>query len=255
MKLSKILRNTGFILLFISLLFIINCSNQDVKKTGDTLPNINQIDKAIDQGHFNQAREMIRKIRCSQVEVPDPLAIKLDFRLALMKRIKLDFNKTEDEVKQKIEKYYPELQENQLRRWEKDKVLEMRMINGKKRYFHNSVYNLFLIDDEAKAVKEKIDGKKEDPLKKICLNHTAKVLDKYETNRKNLLIPVTMRINYKLSVDANAVPAGEIIRCWMPYPRTSRKRQNNIKLLSTGQDDFIIAPEDQLQRSIYMEKV
>ena len=255
MKLSKILRNTGFILLFISLLFIINCSNQDVKKTGDTLPNINQIDKAIDQGHFNQAREMIRKIRCSQVEVPDPLAIKLDFRLALMKRIKLDFNKTEDEVKQKLEKYYPELQDNQLRRWEKDKVLEMRMINGEKRYFHNSVYNLFLIDDEAKAVKEKIDGKKEDPLKKICLNHTAKVLDKYETNRKNLLIPVTMRINYKLSVDANAVPAGEIIRCWMPYPRTSRKKQNNIKLLSTGQDDFIIAPEDQLQRSIYMEKV
>ncbi|MCF7740704.1 MAG: transglutaminase domain-containing protein [Candidatus Marinimicrobia bacterium] len=254
MEIKKLFLNYSLIFLLVSSFIITGC-NTEVKKPGGTLPNISQIDNAIDRGHFQEAKEMIRKIRCANAEVPDTLEIELDFRLALMKRIKLDFNKTEEEVRQKLDKYYPELTSNQLQQWEKDKVLEMRMINGKKRYFHNSVYNLFLIDDEAKVVKEKIDGKKEDPLKKICLDHTGRILDDFKSTGKNLLVPVTMRINYKLSVDANAVPAGEVIRCWMPYPRTRRERQSNIKLLSTGQDNFVIAPEDQLQRSIYMEKV
>ena len=36
-----------------------------------------------------------------------------------------------------------------------------------------------------------------------------------------------MRVTYTLTVDTNAVPAGKIIRCWLPYPRQDQARQQD----------------------------
>ena len=67
-------------------------------------------------------------------------------------------------------------------------------------------------------------------------------------------MPVTMKLRYTITVPAGEVPAGEMIRVWMPYPRNNEKHKN-IKLLSTSQPEYIISPETYVHRSIYMEKV
>ena len=218
------------------------------------MPDITQIDRAIDRGNFTEAKELIRKLKCSSADLPDTTEIALDFRLALMKRIKLDFNKDIADIKEELSKYYPRITARRIAKWENKNVLEMRVIDGEKCYFHNAVANLFRLDSNAMAVKTKIDGKKESRLDQIKQEHTARVLDEYKSSGKNLLHPVEMRINYRVEVEPNVTPAGEVIRCWMPFPRTSRDRQQNIKLISTNIDNYIIAPDKYKQRSIYMEK-
>lgn len=244
-----------FLISIFMITFLLECNDQQAtQEAGAVLPNISQVDKAIDNGHFNKAKELIRKIRCSQADLPDTTEIALDFRLALIKRIKLDFNKTEQDIRQELAKYYPDLDDSMLKKWERDDALEMRIINGKKFYFHNAVSNLFRINEKAKAVKTKVEGEKEDRLDQIKLEHTREILDEVKESGKNRVEPVDMHIKYKLTVEPNAVPDGEIIRCWMPYPRTSRKRQKNIEFVSANVDDYIIAPQEYLQRTIYMEK-
>ena len=66
--------------------------------------------------------------------------------------------------------------------------------------------------------------------------------------------PVKMKFTYTLTVDADAVPAGEMVRCWLPFPKEVDVRQQDVKLLSTSQEDYILAPNTQPHRTLYMQK-
>ena len=65
--------------------------------------------------------------------------------------------------------------------------------------------------------------------------------------------PVTMKINYSISVNTNVVPDGENIRCWIPFPREIENRQFNIKLIKTDPETYQMADNSALQRTIYFE--
>ena len=76
----------------------------------------------------------------------------------LNRRIALDFTRTKADVMAYIQKYIPDVTEEQMLRWEKSGALECRIINGEKRYFRNAGPNLFRIDAECRKIKEAKDG-------------------------------------------------------------------------------------------------
>jgi transglutaminase-like putative cysteine protease len=57
-----------------------------------------------------------------------------------------------------------------------------------------------------------------------------------------------------LTVKADAVPAGETIRAWIPYPRAIVGQQEDIRLTGSEPAKATIAPESSLQRTAYLEK-
>jgi len=61
-------------------------------------------------------------------------------------------------------------------------------------------------------------------------------------------------MTFSVTVKADAAPANELIRCWLPYPRTDEKRQTNIRLLSTSEPHYDIAPDTCAHKTIYQEK-
>jgi hypothetical protein len=63
-----------------------------------------------------------------------------------------------------------------------------------------------------------------------------------------------MTITYTLTVEPDAVPEGEIIRCWLPWPRSGCPRQQDIKLLSTSNPEYAIAPDSSVHSTIFMEE-
>lgn len=244
-----------FTLFFCAVLWV-NCSpKEDLKPMNeqDIQLTVKTIDDNIKQGNFQTARNLIQKLQ-NQPAISDEILIQLRFKKALMKRINIDFCRNEEYVRDKLKHYYPQLTGEMLRNWETSNALEMRIIDGEKKYFRNAVPNLFRIDKEAQKVKEKIDGISEDGLSQFRLQHTAAVINKHQTQNKNLLNPVQIKINYNVIVDADAVPASETIRCWLPYPREDHARQQNVQLHKTNVKNYIIAPENYPQRSLYMEK-
>lgn len=50
------------------------------------------------------------------------------------------------------------------------------------------------------------------------------------------------------------MPAGELVKCWLPYPRTGLQRLPKVEFLEASQEDYLIAPNETMQRTVYMEK-
>ncbi len=211
------------------------------------------INKQIFEGNFSKAALMIKNILSSKSLNPLE-SYDLNFQVDKMNRIRLDFNKTEKEVKSELEKYYPNLNKKMLSGWEKDKSLEVKMIDGKKMFFHNAVSNLFRINAAAKKQKEKVDGIQSDPLSQFLKTHLPQSVKESLDSGKDLVNPVKMKITYTLTVDSNAVPDGEIIRCWLPYPREDFARQTDVKLISVNSNEYIISDDSHPQRTLYIEK-
>jgi len=245
-KISRLLRTTR--LLILGGVFFIAC-NPVSKKPFD----ISGIEKLIHPGEFRKAELLADSLKSiGNLEVKD--IYDLDSIVDISRRIRLDFRLTETEVKNQLSKYFPALDTALFRKWETTLKLEMRLIDGEKRYFKNTVSNLFRLDDEARKYKDKIDSFQVDSLNLFCLQHTQKAIQETKTSGETVL-PVRMKLTYTVKAKPNVVPEGKIIRCWMPFPREGNARQKNMRLISSEPEDAEIASNSNLQRSIYMEKM
>lgn len=168
-------------------------------------------------------------------------------------RLLRDFDKTEAQVTDQIREYIPDVTVAQMRAWEESKALEYMVLDGKKRYFHNAVPNLFRIDSACHLIKY---GDAPIPAAKdsdIVVNIPA-IISAVKSDGHSIAVPRRMRITYTLSVHADAVPAGETIRCWLPYPRRDVARQQDVKLISAGEPGYVISPDRYLHSTLYLEE-
>ncbi|MCF7832045.1 MAG: transglutaminase-like domain-containing protein [Candidatus Marinimicrobia bacterium] len=227
-----------FILIFLLLAIMSGCSS---------------IDEKMEKGHFKMAKTQINNLLAGD-NVPDLERIALEEKKDIMHRIELDFNKSLDDILPDIKKYYPEVTSEQLRAWGESKALEKMKINGEDRYFARSARNLFRIDKDAKAQMIKIDGEKKDELVSFLEQNLPSVIEDVKNSKGVTGKSLKIKFTYTLTVDADAVPAGEMIRCWLPFPREGNVRQQDVKLLSTNMEDYILAPNSQMQRTLYMQK-
>lgn len=213
------------------------------------------IDREIERGNFSKASKMIDSVIYSNRDLSVSEVSDLEFQKEKLNRIRLDFPKSADDMLAYIRKYYPDADQKSLEKWEKDRSLESMVIDGQKKYFSRAASNLFLINKEAKAQKEKAAGTSKDVLDEFLDTHLQETLKEFSSdNKTHLANPVKMQITYTLSVKPDAVPEGEVVRCWLPYPREGHKRQTDISLISVNSDEYTIADNKNLQRTLYMEK-
>lgn len=169
----------------------------------------------------------------------------------LQHRLAIDFCRTRAEVTEYIHKYIPEANDSMITAWTNSGKLEAMTLDGELRYFKNAAPNLFRIDEYCNKRKEAITGKitstyhnlGEQNIQKIAEDiRSGKNADKdatakpggYLSGDKYIGEPVRMRVRYTLTVDPGAVPDGETIRCWLPYPRADVPRQKDVKFIEAG---------------------
>ena len=215
----------------------------------------------IEQGEFTKASQTINYILATDTSLTDMDKYDLSFEIERLDRIEKDFTKTRQDVIDFIKEYIPDVSDDMIDRWEAEKSLEMMVIDGEKRYFKYAARNLFRINKECKAIwdehhKGEVPEATDSTRSKLVFNKLdQKIIDYYHRTGGKYSNPAVRRIDYTLTVNADAVPDGEIIRCWLPYPREIQDRQTNIKLLETDPAEYLIAPNDlTLQRTIYFEK-
>lgn len=239
-------RNTTWSFLLAGIFFV-SCSKV-IERPVDFI-KINRLQAS---GEFKRVKAVCDSIKAHQ-KLTDGQIRKLDSIVEIGNRVELDFRFTEKEIKEKLNKYFPDLDSTTMQKWEHTRKLEMRRIDGEKRYFGNAVPNLFRLDDSARPFKEKVDGIKVDSLDLFCLAHTQRVIEATKKSGE-VTLPVKIRLSYLVDVDINAVPDGKTIRCWLPFPREGNARQKNIRLISTEPGNAVIADNSYLQRSVYLER-
>ena len=183
-----------------------------------------------------------------------PLYRKADSLAQIAERIGLDFNTTEKQVIAQIEKRTGSFSKENKDEWEKKGWLEWRLINGEKMYFKRAASNLMLLKKFYEQKDERLMEIANDPDMVFRLNHTIEAV-KATDDQSNPVVPVSMEITYTITVHPDAVPAGEMIRCWLPWPKSNHPRQGKIKLLSASDSEYIIAPDSAIHSTIYMQRV
>ena len=163
----------------------------------------------------------------------------------LARRIALDFPHTQQDIREQLRKEIPDLTDEEFARWDVPTLLESTTVGGEKRYFHNAVPNLWRVSEEARARRKTPWKRNEGPMEVANAHH----LDVIEGRNAARRVQVTQQ----LIVNADAVPAGETIRAWIPFPREIEGLQEDIRLLSTTPAPHVLAPPGTLQRTVALE--
>jgi len=171
-----------------------------------------------------------------------------------LQRIEKDFTLGEKDLTAYIRQYIPDLTQEDLSRWEEEKSLECMVVQGEKRYFAHAGRNLFRIDKQCRRIWDEAHSDTPVPERFDQVKHAQEIM--HGTGRETLkyTCPVRLHIKYTISVKPNQVPAGQPIRCWIPFPRVIPDRQTEIVLLGTDPPLHRLASNDVLQRTIYLER-
>jgi len=231
------------------------CSNQIMIE--DSADMKKQIDQAIRNGEYTAASEMIAQyMKEGSLSEQDRKAYA--FERERLSRVRADFTAIPEDVLSYIKQYYPDVTGEDIERWETEKSLEFKIIDGEKRYFARAARNLFRINADMKNVW--VAQHSEDEITsgsgaKLNLDvHNAQIIKAANDSQGMFVEPRRLRIKQSLEVLADEVPAGEMVKCWIPYPRHIEGRQENIDLIKTLPAQHHLASPDALQRTIYMEK-
>lgn len=216
--------------------------------------SLKAIDAEINAGNFSKAKNSI-DLYIAQNNLSAKEVYDLNFKKDVLERISIDFSKSSDDVIGYIKKYYPNVNDKMLLNWETEKSLEMKVIDGQKKYMSRAAPNLFRINKDAIKRKLEIDGFQEDNVEKVLITHLPAVVTSLKNGNKTQAEPVMMKVKYTITLKPNIVPAGELVRCWLPYPREDSRRQKDVKLISVSDINFIISPQDYAHRTLYMQKV
>lgn len=210
-----------------------------------------QIEKDITTGNLKHAKLFADSVK-KLCPGDNRLVHKADSLSQIAERIALDFSLSGDQIISKLNKSVGSFSQEDKASWEKLNWLEFRIIDGEKKYFKRAASNLILIKNFHldRTNSDSVTAKKGNLI--FRKSHTESIIK--ATGPEALpVVPVEMKIDYTITVRADAVPAGETVRCWIPWPKESHPRQKNINLISTSVDNYIIAPDSAIHRTIYME--
>lgn len=229
------------------LIFLSGCGT-----TSDYNQVLEDIQENLDFGNLSIVLQITDSLKKSGIKNNEFLHI-ADSLSQIAERVNLDFSLSEAEEINKIESRIGPFSPEEKSAWEKKGWLEWRMIDGEKKYFKRADANLLLIKKFYEDKDSWLSDIANDPEMVFRLKHTEEV-NKSSYNNGNPVVPVKMNVTYTITVQPDAVPEGEKLRCWMPLPREDRPRQKDVKLLYTSDPEYTVSPDTSIHHSIFMEE-
>lgn len=218
-------------------------------ETSDS-PGVRAVIERIDRGDFAGARALID----ATVDRASPADARvLAFQRERMRRIELDFDQDATQVRDRVRSRIPDLRDEEFARWDAQGLFERMDIDAKRRYFNRAASNLFRLSAEARARRAEQTPFLESPFATTHQHHG----DVVAATRQGLahdVLPRRWKVTQSLTVNANAVPEGEVVRAWIPFPREIPGQQDGIRLLSSAPATHRIASAETLQRTVYLEQ-
>ncbi len=203
-----------------------------------------------DAGHFRDANARIDAL----LPNADPDRRRaLEWERERMRRVRIDFSLDRAGAWQRVQKHIPDLDAREFAVWDRQGLMEAMEIDGERRWFGRAPSNLFRLSAEARARRAEQTPFREGPMESLNDVQRSIRADALASGKTNGLQPMRVRVKQGITVEADAVPPGETVRAWIPWPREIPGQQRDIKLLSSSPAKARIAPASTLQRTAYME--
>lgn len=207
-----------------------------------------------DTGRFRDAEAAIDAALAREDVLPAHTLRDLAFERERMRRIRMDFTLDEAELRERVRRQAPDLREEEFARWRDAGLFESMTIDGQVRYFNRAGSNLFRLSEEARARRDpKLPPIADGPMESLN-PHQRAIRDAALASGNSSAMPLRVRMTQRVTVEADAVPAGETVRAWIPYPRAIPGQQEDIRLVASEPSAHALAPESALQRTVAFER-
>jgi transglutaminase-like putative cysteine protease len=202
------------------------------------------------QGQFKQAAGLLTTA-LQDKSLPDAERKKLAFELDRLDRIKQDFPLTKEALVSDLKESVKNLTAEDYEQWLKEGRFDYRDIDGTRFFMGDSVRNLYMRYPELNA--RRLHPKDTTSLDKARMESILAIKQAASSAKTPYVLPKRFRVTMTVTAKADAAPAGETIRAWVPIPR-QYPFQDDIKLLPTPSP---VKHLDDLQspiRSAYFEQ-
>lgn len=170
-------------------------------------------------------------------------------------RLMLDFSKTRKDILNELSVYGLHTDSLMIEKWECDRKLECRTINGEKYYFKNAVSNLFRLDSYARKIKKVTDSlSTEDVWVRVPRETAIRIVNQKNTEGA-LFAPQEFEASFTITVPFdNLIDSDTIIKCWIPAPQLNVPRQQHVRIASPSLSSGVQKQKQSDHASIYIER-
>ncbi|MCC7635741.1 transglutaminase domain-containing protein [Stenotrophomonas rhizophila] len=207
----------------------------------------------IDRGDFAVADAQIA-VALQDPTLDDAARRDYAFQRERMRRMRLDFSLDAEAAKAQLRRQIPDLREDEFARWDAAGLIERLDIDGQRRYFKRAPSNLFRVSAQARARRAPDAPLPKDGPYEHLGPHHEEIVAAARASGGSSVAPRRVEVTQSLVVKADAVPAGETIRAWIPYPRAIPGQQQDIRWIASTPAGARIAPDATLQRTAYLER-
>ncbi len=202
-------------------------------------------------GQFSEAQALLRSMLDSARTTPPAERHAWEFEIDRLDRIRNDYSLTEDQLFNQLQRSIANVTREEMQRWMAEGKFDMRPIDGKLRFLGVSRSNLFwrYPDIAARRLRPSDDSAFEKAVWDACVA----IRTAAETEQRPYVLPKHFRVTMTVTVDSNAVPAGAIVRAWLPIPR-AYPFQRDFRMITSSPAVKEIAPENSPIRSAYLEQ-
>ncbi|WP_082190287.1 transglutaminase-like domain-containing protein [Frateuria defendens] len=223
-----------------------------VAATADEATATAPIIAQIDAGRFRDAEAAIARA-LAQPGLPAAEREALAFQRERMRRIRLDFTLDAEAAKARLRRDIPDLSDAEFARWDAAGLIEHLNLDGRTLYFKRAPSNLFRLSAEARARRAVQTPFDDSPLQ-VLGPHQREARAEARASGRTSVAPRRVHVTQTVTVKADAVPAGETVRAWIPYPRELPGQQEALRLLGSTPAAHTVAPASAPMRTVYLEQ-
>jgi hypothetical protein len=200
-------------------------------------------------GRFTEASAVLKHSLAE--DLSPALRRQTEFEFDRLMRIRRDFSLTREALFTDLQQSVRGLTRNEFDQWVRDGRFDSRPIDGQQWFMHSSVSNLFFRYPELNS--RRLDAQDDSAAQKSRLQLCRAIRLAALRQGKPYVLPKRLDATMSVTVHANAVPAGQIIRAWLPIPR-EYPYQNDFELVSSFPPAKEISPANSPIRSVYFEQ-
>lgn len=203
------------------------------------------------QGKFKEAAQVLTNYLQSKREALKAEKEDILFAIDRLERIRKDYKLTKEKLFEQLKVSIKDITEAEFEQWDKEGRFDSRVIDGQLVYMNSSRSNLFFRYPQLNM--RRIKPVDESKYEATVWQTYQRIKEEGAASPDRFVYPQKFKMTMTISVDSCAVPAGETIRCWMPYPR-SFPHQTDMRLFSTSSEVKWLAEPESPIRSLYLEQ-
>lgn len=210
-------------------------------------------------GQFQQAKTLLTTaLKRDGKKLSDVERKQLSYEVDLIERIRQDFSISRKDLYDRLKKAVRNLTEKELDGWIKEGRFESRLIDGELLFAGTSVNNLFWRhrDLTSRDLSSNRKPTRDNSSYYAKLLANCRRIKKAAVEGKSPYAePVRFHLTLTVTVDAGAVPEGEIIRAWLPIPHIyDYPFQEQFELINYSSPIKYLSDEKSSIRSAYLEQ-